>query len=311
MRLRRSLATTALVLATVVSVEFLCEQKRGLQAGPGRAAVPSGARCPWTNSLGMKFVAVPGTNVWFAIWDTRVQDYAAFVKATGRKPSPGMWSLRGQRYGQHGDTWENPGFAQTSVHPVCGVNWNDADAFCAWLTDKERSEKVVGRRQSYRLPTDWEWSIAAGLSEPIAGTPKEKDEKPANAYGWGPTWPPPAQAGNYAGVETADADWPPNWKVIEGRRDGFARTSPVGSFPSNRYGLFDMGGNVWQWCQDDYDGVRGTKPLRGGSWADLLPRFLSLSFRLDFPPADRMDHTTGFRVVITSDKPGADSIERP
>ena len=139
----------------------------------------------WTNSLGMCFLPVPGTEVLFSVWDTRVQDYATFVKATGRKASPGMWSLREKSYGQHRATWADPGFDQGPTHPVCGVNWNDAQAFCAWLSEKEHHEGLIEANQGYRLPNDWEWSTAAALKEPPTGRPKDKDEKPANAYAWG------------------------------------------------------------------------------------------------------------------------------
>jgi formylglycine-generating enzyme required for sulfatase activity len=248
----------------------------------------------------MRFVPVPGTKVLFGVWDVRVQDYASFVQATGHSASKGMWSLRNQKYGQHGDTWQNPGFAQGPAHPVCGVNWNDAQAFCQWLTAKERAEGKISANRSYHLPADWEWSVAAGLNEPRAGTPKDKDET-TRVYPWGTSWPPPNRAGNYAGDDTVDENWPKDWKVIKGRQDGFARTSPVGSFAPNQFGLYDLGGNVWQWVEDDYDGIRGNRTLRGGSWADLLPRFLLSSFRLDFPAAERFDYTTGFRVVLAED----------
>ena len=305
--MRRFLSRLVLPIVPLVGGCLLCSSRESAPSPQSSAPVSSehpearspALPAPWTNSLGMRFLPVAGTEVQFGVWDVRVQDYAAFVKATGRKSRQGMWSLRGQRYGQHGDTWKNPGFDQGPTHPVCGVNWNDTQAFCAWLTEKERREKVIAAEQQYRLPTDWEWSTAAGLNEPRSGLPKDKDERSSGAYVWGSSWPPPEKAGNYAGTDTADDAWPRNWKVIDNRRDGFARTSPVGSFPPNEFGLYDMGGNVWQWCQDDYDDVRGTKPLRGGSWADLVPRFLSLTFRLDYSPNDSLDYTTGFRVVLT------------
>ena len=245
----------------------------------------------------MYFIPVPGTKVLFDIWDVRVQDYAAFAKASGHPVTQGMWSLRKGNYGQFGDTWQNPGFEQGPTHPVCGVTWDDAQAFCVWLTERERAAGILRADQSYHLPADWEWSVAVGLNEPRAGTPRDKDET-SQTYPWGLTWPPPENAGNYAGEDNVDANWPREWRVIEGRHDHFGRTSPVGSFPPNRFGLYDMGGNVWQWIEDDYDGIRGNRTLRGGSWADLVPRFTLSSFRLDFPPAERFDYSIGFRVVL-------------
>jgi formylglycine-generating enzyme required for sulfatase activity len=287
----------------IVAVGFtLLWCQTGLQAQTTSAVDAAFANLtqPWTNSLSMRFLPVTGTKVLFGVWDVRVQDYAVFVQATGHESSKGMWSLRHQRYGRHGDTWQNPGFTQGPTHPVCGVNWDDAQAFCQWLTAKERAGGKISAGQSYHLPADWEWSVAAGLNEPRAGTPKDKDEV-ARVYPWGTSWPPPNEAGNYAGEDTADENWPREWKVIEGRRDGFARTSPVGSFAANKFGLYDMGGNVWQWCEDDYDGFRGNRTLRGGSWAELVPRFLLSSFRLDFPAAERFDYSVGFRVVLADD----------
>ncbi len=94
----------------------------------------------FVNSLGMRFVSVPGTKVLFSIWDTRVQDYRAYAEAT-----PGVdarWKRR--------DLGLHPG----DDYPVVMVSWNDAKAFCAWLTQKERKEGKIGQDQEYRLPTD-------------------------------------------------------------------------------------------------------------------------------------------------------------
>jgi formylglycine-generating enzyme required for sulfatase activity len=88
----------------------------------------------------MKFVAIPGTSVLFSIWETRVKDFEAFVKESGY-----AWS-------------EMADFAQGPDHPVVKVSWNDASAFCAWLSKKE------GRQ--YRLPTDEEWDTAVGKLPP-------------------------------------------------------------------------------------------------------------------------------------------------
>jgi formylglycine-generating enzyme required for sulfatase activity/predicted Ser/Thr protein kinase len=255
---------------------------------------------PCENSLGMKFVPVPGTNVLFSIWETRVQDFEAFVNATGHNADNGMYSLRSDRWKQCGDTWRNPGFTQGPTHPVCGVSWEDATAFCKWLTEKERDEGRLASNQEYRLPTDAEWSAAVGPTK----------------YPWGDQWPPPAGAGNYAGEEARNADWPKDWGVIEGYRDGYARTSPVGSFKANQHGLYDMGGNVWELCKEWYrkemndptlrkkldflnndGGGKAYRVLRGASWINDEPDYLLSSYRNGGDPGDR-GVCSGFRCVL-------------
>ncbi len=252
---------------------------------------------PYENSLAMKFVPVAGTEVLFGVWDVRVRDFEAFVQATGHEATTGMYSLRSDGWKQRGDKWKSPGFTQGPTHPVCGVSWDDAKAFCEWLTKQERVAGKLSASQSYRLPMDWEWSVAVGLSESRDGTPKDKDMKIKDVYPWGTKWPPPPGARNYAGSEAADGNWPSDWKPIEGYRDGHPRTSPVGSFKANRFGLYDMGGNVWQWCEDWYDSEQKSRGLRGASWYDFVPECLLSSSRYYGPPDFRFDGF-GFRCVL-------------
>ena len=196
-------------------------------------------------------------------------------------------------------SWENPGFDQLPNHPVVGVSWNDAEAFCDWLTKKDRQAGLIGANQYYRLPTDEEWSIAVG------------DGK----YPWGDRWPPSKRAGNY-GDEAFAASLPgTGWTTIP-VNDGYAHTSPVGSFRRNKYGLYDMGGNVLQWCQDWYReemnseelrkecpdlnndlGGQSYKVLRGASW-DLDPPELLLSSSRSRETPDCRSTCYGFRCVL-------------
>jgi formylglycine-generating enzyme required for sulfatase activity len=111
---------------------------------------------------------------------------------------------------------------------VVGVSLDDARRFCAWLSKKE------GR--TYRLPTSAEWSAAVGPQK----------------YPWGDSFPPPKGAGNYGGSESRHVPLGISVFTIPGYNDGYPRTSPVGSFAPNRSGLYDMGGNVAQWCDEEY-----------------------------------------------------------
>ena len=79
--------------------------------------------------------------------------------------------------------------------------------------------------------------------------------------------------------------------------DGYEYTSPVGSFAANPLGLYDLGGNVWEWCEDFYDGESGARVLRGGSWYYGGPGSLLSSAR-DLLGPDYRNYDIGFRVVL-------------
>jgi hypothetical protein len=227
-------------------------------AEPVPALTAPPARGPWTDSLGMKFVPVPGTEVLFGIWEVRVQDYRAYAEANKGVDA----------------SWKQSDFPQDDTHPVVKVSWEDAKAFCAWLSRKEG--------KAYRLPTDTEWSVAVGLPREAGNTPQDKNLAIKEVYPWGNQWPPPKGAGNYS----------PKLKV-----DDFNYTSPVGSFAANPFGLYDLGGNVWEWCEDWYDGEQKYRVLRGGSWYYSSPADLSSSCRFSYLPQGRNDFN-GFRCVV-------------
>jgi formylglycine-generating enzyme required for sulfatase activity len=236
----------------------------------------------WTNSLGMKFV--PLGDVRISIWETRVQDYEAFCRATGRRLDP-------------------PDFAQNGTHPVVKVNWFDANAFCKWLTEKEHDEGVIEDRQFYRLPTDLEWSAAVGLPNEGGATPEARDGKIRNEFPWGKQWPPPSGAGNYSDRSAKLR----RGAVIENYVDNYPATSPVGSFKPNSLGIYDLDGNVWEWCADSYKGAsdghtsagRDWGVLRGSSWATSNRLEMQSSYRNVIDRNDR-DVIYGFRCVLAT-----------
>ena len=224
----------------------------------------SGLRDPvrLTNSLGLPMVIVPGCAALFCLWETRVTDYAAFVSATGR-------------------AWAKPEFAQTPLDPVVNVTWEDAAAFCQWLTAKERT--TLGPKQRYRLPRDDEWSLAVGLAPETGKTPEEK-MKDSIVWAWGYSWPPQRGDGNYG----------PELGI-----DSHEETAPVGSFRPNRHGLFDLGGNVWEWCEDWYNAAGVTKVLRGASFHDYQPKDLLAAYRFS-ATVHLSNDDIGFRIVLDS-----------
>jgi formylglycine-generating enzyme required for sulfatase activity len=240
-------------------------------AGPkvaGKKPTPPKA---FTNTLGMKFVPVPGTEVSFCIWETRVKDYATYA-ANGR----GVGS------------WNKPRFKQEDTHPVVNVSWNNANAFCAWLTKKEVAEGKIKEGQKYRLPTDAEWSVAVGLGKEKGNTPEEKQIGIKGVYPWGREWPPPKGVGNYGERLNVDK---------------FDHTSSAGSFAANKLGLHDMGGNVWEWCESKWNTTTTRRVLRGASWRNRDPDYLLSSYRGPYAP-DYRDYNFGFRCVLVGGSGG-------
>ena len=193
--------------------------------------------------------------------------------------------------------WQNPGFTQTQAHPVVCVSWNDAKAFCDWLTEKERAAGRLPKGTVYRLPGEAEWAYAC------------RGGREGTLFWWGDRLTDGNRRMNGAGSERA-----PNRKRYLQRyswADGYFYTAPCGSFGlkgRNGYGLSDMIGNVWEWCEDSYDptgahaGIwtqdANLRVLRGGSFSSV-PGFLRCAFRFKNVPS-YASADVGFRFCLTS-----------
>jgi formylglycine-generating enzyme required for sulfatase activity len=185
--------------------------------------------------------------------EVSVSQWQRFVVSSGYKSeaetSGGAYALEDYIWSQSREySWKNPGFAQKEVHPVTGITYTDALAFVAWLNDQGP--------YTYRLPTEAEWEFAARAGESTAFSPG-------------------ACLGSADANVDANASWGdcPSGEASKG-------TVPGGTFKPNALGLYDMHGNVAEWCRDWYgrypsalsndpEGpASGTKRvIRGGGWA--------------------------------------------
>ena len=225
-------------------------------------------------------------------FDVTREQYAAFVAATGRTRTGAcaQFNLRGLLEEGNG-SWDDPGFPQSPRDPVVCVNWGDATAYARWLA--RRTGKP------YRLLSDAEWEYAAR-----AGT----RGRVYWAAGISPCKRLNAADADYARVYKWDA------AVDRTCHDSFVHTSPVGAFPPNGFGLYDMLGDAAQSTADcadpaplhaPADGSAWTSPectardVRGSAWneapagADVARRLLS-DMQARFP-------TNGFRVARALD----------
>jgi hypothetical protein len=239
----------------------------------------------WENGIHMLFVPI-GQDLMASKWETRVSDYGLFVRETNRAPARPAF------------------FPQESNHPVVNVSRDDARAFCEWLTVRERKAERISNQHIYRLPTDLEWSLMAGLKEDEEGSPNSRDSRKQHIYPWGVVWPEEEKVGNFADMAAARAPGVSADRTIPDYDDGYEYTSPVGSYTPNVAGIHDLSGNVQEWVEDEYSkqetNLLGV--LRGGGWNTYQTEDLYTGSRNAVPPTTQ-DSIYGFRVVLAKVPP--------
>lgn len=244
----------------------------------------------WSNSLGLVFRPL-APNLMAAATEVRVSDYHAYTVATGAPLPPAT------------------DFVQSADHPVVNVSRSDAQNFARWLTAQEQEAGLLRPTDSYRLPTDEEWSAMVQLPKERGSSPYERMQSHGsyNSFPWGSSWPPPARFGNYS--DSSAIAYVSPQATLEHYTDSFPFSAPVGSFAPNSLGLYDLSGNVQEWVSDPYGGPTGFSfrkygVTRGGDYTSFRPNQLSSGRRTPRPADDRSPNV-GFRLILERTVPHA------
>ncbi len=245
---------------------------------------------PKDGPLGMKFVPLPKATFYMG-WEEINKGVKTEIKANfqiaihtvtqgpwhelmGNNPSGFSRDGEGQRH-----TSKDIKDEDLKHFPVENVSWNDAHAFIKKLNEKEK-----GKGWTYRLPTEAEWEYAC------RGGATTEEECSYHFYFEKPTNDLSSKEANFKGIF-------PFGKADKGPYLG--RTTKVGSYAPNKLGLYDMHGNVWQWCEDLSDPTNPkalTRVKRGGCWVSKAAGCQSAA-RFEIRPDDRF-LLNGFRLAL-------------
>lgn len=234
----------------------------------------------WTvPGLGMQFVYVAPGNFQMGSVDGKNDERPVHAVNISKGYWVGKYEVTQTEYEEING--KNPSFFKKTNRPVEQVSWDNAVCFCQKLTQRERSAGRLPPNHEYCLPTESQWEFAA------RGGVASKGYK-------------------YSGGENLDSL---AWYESNSSR----ATHEVGTKSPNELGIYDMSGNVWEWCQDDWhgnyvdapsdgsrwgDGTGSNRVFRGGSW-DHGANYCRVASR-DINSPDHGGHDLGFRVVLTS-----------
>jgi formylglycine-generating enzyme required for sulfatase activity len=223
-------------------------------------------------------------------YEVTIRQFNRFVTARGNYKTEAERGQGGWGLDYFGDwkqdakfTWQHPGYPVTADHPVANVSWNDAQAFVHWLSQRS------GKKVRLLREAEWEYSCRAGTTTVRYNGDDEERL---------------AKIGNVA--DAAARERFKDWTTIQAN-DGYVFTAPVGKFEPNTFGLYDMIGNVWEWCEDPkrlYTAEQVTNPLgaglitvlRGGAF-NHTPRGARAACR-GFGASAYWCGNLGFRVVV-------------
>lgn len=243
---------------------------------------------PFTDELPQHQVCLDG--FWMGRYEVTVGQFRRFVQETGYLTWAEKWGGccddKNGMWVKNDETWRKPGFDQEDTHPVTCISWSDARHFAYWLS--KQTGKVL------HLPTEAQWEYAAR-----GGTTTLRP--------WGDTVD--GSMCNYANYDSPAADI--SWRYGYQCDDGYINTAPVGLYKPNGYGLYDMFGNVLEWCHDWYSSdyfsrspsknPTGPEPgsdrvLRGSSWRGWEESLRSTSRFQE--STDSRFNFLGFRLVL-------------
>lgn len=258
--MKRSVASVSgsvLALGLLLLLSWVLSGCRETSVPAAQTAGPVAGQNWRSPSTGMEFVWIEQMGLWVGKFEVTNGEY--------RQKEPGHDSRQFRGHSLNHDR-----------QPVVFVNFDDAKAYAAWLTEQDRRAGWLPEGYRYRLPTGDEWTTFAQVGD-------------GREYPWGDGPLTSGQAGNYHGEEGARS-----WSRITGYNDGFPVTAKVDELWENPWGLSGVGGNVWEVTTiipgGDFDA------WRGASWANF--RHVHISYRYGYVPSTRHSNF-GFRLLLS------------